>query len=146
MKPQNPEAALGLIIKWKLADGFTDDRKYTFFISAPIKPDLNISSPLFVIWRVCLIAYIQWKIKQNYNWQLQRSTEDLLQIINWLLLIYIKCNLLYQVDLHQIFTLTVWNEPAFLSLPQTNPLLLAFMMTFLLLTALNVTRIITQKE
>lgn len=28
MKPQDTEAALGLIIKWK--DDFADDRKYTF--------------------------------------------------------------------------------------------------------------------
>lgn len=30
MKPQDTEATLGLIIKWKLKDDFADDRKYTF--------------------------------------------------------------------------------------------------------------------
>lgn len=35
MKPQDTEAALGLIIKWKLKDGCADDRKHTFLFQPP---------------------------------------------------------------------------------------------------------------
>lgn len=61
--------------------------------------------------------YAMENINKKIIGSLQQSSEDLLQITNWILLTFIKCNLLYQVDLPRTLHPTVWIKQAFLALP-----------------------------